>query len=518
MAASAGSDATTQAVFALHRFGLGPRAGSLASMGGDPRGALIADISRPRAAQITAPDLPTSAEAARAAFEFREKRRQQRLAARAEPDAARPTRPGRDAAAPAPGPSAAPAGRDDVAGNDMASNNAARNDMANDAAASPPALAAGPRRARIDGVPPLPQQIFLREARARLDAALAADIGFAERLAWFWSNHFCISADKGPLRPVVGAYEREAIRPHVAGRFADMLQAVESHPGMLVYLDNARSIGPESIAGRNRGKGLNENLAREILELHTLGVRTVYTQTDVTRFAAVITGWTVVPPREPQGGAFIFNPRMHEPGAQTVLGKTYPDGELDQGKAVLATLARHPATARHVAAKLVRHFVSDEPVPALADKLAKRFMATDGDLKEVAIALVSAPEAWDTAHRKLKRPGEWIVAALRAVDVAPPEIGPVMQAQNLLGEPLWRPAAPKGFADEEATWIDGLAQRLDVSNELARRFAGRVDPAVAVETALGPLASDETRTAIRRAESRPQALTLLFMAPEFQRR
>jgi uncharacterized protein (DUF1800 family) len=508
MAANAGSDAATQAVFALHRFGLGPKAGSLAAMGGDPRGALIADILRPRAAQITAPDLPTSAEAARAAFEFRQQRREQRLAARAEQDSVRPTRPGRDPAVASPGPSAAPTSR----------NETPRNEMANDAAASPPALEAGPRRARGDGVPPVPQQIFLREARARLDAALAADIGFAERLAWFWSNHFCISADKGPLRPVVGAYEREAIRPHVAGRFAEMLQAVESHPGMLVYLDNARSIGPDSTAGRNRGKGLNENLAREILELHTLGVRTVYTQTDVTRFAAVITGWTVVPPREPQGGAFTFNPRMHEPGAQTVLDKAYPDGELEQGRAVLATLARHPATARHIAAKLVRHFVSDEAVPALADKLAKRFMATDGDLKEVAIALVSAPEAWDTTHRKLKRPGEWIVAALRTADVASPEIAPVMQAQNLLGEPLWRPAAPKGFADEEAAWIDGLAQRLDVSNELARRLAGRVDPAAAVETGLGPLASEETRTAIRRAESRPQALTLLFMAPEFQRR
>jgi uncharacterized protein (DUF1800 family) len=505
MAANAGSDATTRAIFALHRFGLGPRAGSLAAMGGDPRGALIADISRPRPAQIAAPDLPTSAEAARAAFEFRQQRREQR---RAEPGSAGP-QPARDpSAAPAPGP-APPS---------TTSNDIGRNDMANDAAALPPALGAGPRQGRIEGVPPLPQQIFLREARARLDAALAANIGFAERLAWFWSNHFCISADKGPLRPVVGAYEREAIRPHLAGRFADMLQAVESHPGMLIYLDNARSIGPDSIAGRNQGKGLNENLAREILELHTLGVRTVYTQTDVTRFAAVITGWTVTPPRETQGGAFIFNPRMHEPGAQTVLGRTYPDGEFEQGKAVLATLARHPATARHIGAKLVRHFVSDEPVPALTDKLAKRFMATEGDLKEVAITLVSAPEAWDAAHRKLKRPGEWIVASLRAADVAPPEIAPVMQAQNLLGEPLWRPAAPKGFADEEAAWIDGLAQRLDVSNELARRFAGRVDPATAVETGLGPLASEETRTSIRRAESRPQALTLLFMAPEFQRR
>jgi uncharacterized protein (DUF1800 family) len=293
---------------------------------------------------------------------------------------------------------------------------------------------------------------------------------------------------------------------------------VESHPGMLVYLDNARSIGPDSVAGRNRGKGLNENLAREILELHTLGVRTVYTQDDVTRFAAVITGWSVVPPREPGGGAFVFNPRMHQPGAQAVLGRTFPDGEFDQGRAVLAMLARHPATAQHIAAKLVRHFVSDQPVPALADKLAKRFIATDGDLRQVAIALVTAPEAWNSSDRKLKRPGEWIVASLRAAGVTRPEIAPVMQAQITLGEPLWRPAAPKGFADEDAAWIDGLAQRLDVSNQMARRVAGLVDPAVAVETGLGPLASEATRTAIRRAESRPQALTLLFMAPEFQRR
>jgi uncharacterized protein (DUF1800 family) len=293
---------------------------------------------------------------------------------------------------------------------------------------------------------------------------------------------------------------------------------VESHPGMLIYLDNARSFGPGSIAGRNRGKGLNENLAREILELHTLGVRTVYTQDDVTRFAAIITGWSVVPPGQPGGGTYIFNPRMHEPGAQTILGRSFPDGGIEQGRAVLAMLARHPATAHHVAAKLVRHFVSDQPVPALADKLAKRFIATDGDLKEVATTLVTAPESWSAADRKLKRPGEWIVASLRAAGVTALEIAPVMQAQNMLGEPLWRPAAPKGFADEDAAWIDGLAQRLDVSNQVARRIAGQVDPAAAIETALGPLASEETRTAIRRAESRPQALTLLFMAPEFQRR
>jgi uncharacterized protein (DUF1800 family) len=482
MAADTGSDAKTQAAFALHRFGLGPRAGSLAAIAADPRGALLADLAKPGAARLHDPGLPTSAEAARAAFEFRQERKAARLAARATQDAAK--------TANGPGP--------------------AMEQERNPRSARLDPTRADPGRA-------VPQQIFQREAKARLDAALTAEIGFAERLAWFWSNHFCISADKGPLRPIVGAYEREAIRPHVTGRFADMLLAVETHPGMLIYLDNARSIGPDSIAGRNRGKGLNENLAREILELHTLGVRSVYTQDDVTRFASVITGWTVVPPKEPDGGAFVFNPRMHQPGAQTILGKTFPDGEFDQGRAVLAALARHPATARHIAAKLVQHFVSDQPVPPLADKLARRFTATEGDLKEVAITLVNAPEAWNT-ERKLKRPSEWIVASLRATGITPPDIGPIMQAQNLLGQPLWRPAAPKGFADEDAAWIDGLAERLDVSNGMARRVAGLVDPAEAVDTGLGPLASEETRTAIRRAESRPQALTLLFMAPEFQRR
>src|SRR5262249_37096503 len=263
----------------------------------------------------------------------------------------------------------------------------------------------------------VPQQIYLAEAKARIDAALAADIGFVERLVWFWSNHFCVSADKGNVRQICGAYEREGIRANVLGRFGDLLLAVESHPAMLLYLDNARSIGPASIPALRQRRGLNENLAREILELHTLGVRTVYAQDDVTRFANVITGWTVVPFRQDpmRGGEFEFNPRMHEPGAQTVIGKSYPDAGLEQGRAGLAALARHPATARHVASKLARHFVADEPPPALVERPAKRFLATQGDLKETAKALVSAPEAWEAPRAKLKRPGEWVVGALRAV-------------------------------------------------------------------------------------------------------
>ena len=490
-------DPKADAALALHRFGLGPRLGSIAAIASDPRGALLSELDRPGVGGITDSDLLSSGEAARAAFDFREERKAQRLV-----DQERERQ--RQASAPAPSSppaaamaNAAPAAKD----NAMEANAAGQTQKPN----------AGPG---------IPQQIFLAEAKARINAALGADLGFVERLVWFWSNHFCISADKGGgVRALAGAYEREAIRPHVRGDFGNMLLAVESHPAMLLYLDNARSIGPDSVAGINQHKGLNENLAREILELHTLGVRTVYAQEDVTNFAKVITGWTVVPFRQDRahGGEFTFNPRLHEPEPQTVIGKVYPDLGLDQGRAVLADLARHPATAKHVAGKLARYFVADQPAQTLVDHLAKSFLDSNGNLKELARALVTAPEAWTAARSKLKPPGEWIVAALRATGVTPPDIRPVMQAYNMLGMPLWRPSAPKGFSADSADWIDGLSERLDVANELARRVASLVDPQGVVDIALGPLATAETRQAIARAESRPQALALLLMASEFQR-
>jgi uncharacterized protein (DUF1800 family) len=473
-------DPKTEAAIALHRFGLGPRTGSIAAIASDPRGALLAELERPGAGRVTADGLQTSGEAARAVFAFRE--------------AQRTARTGREAA-----------------------QKAVRNTPPADADMKPAVPAQPAPRVQVPG---LPQQIYIDEAKARLAAALAAEIGFAERLAWFWSNHFCVSADKGQVRPIAGAYEREAIRANLRGRFADMLVAVETHPAMLMYLDNAGSIGPNSVAGKNRGRGLNENLAREILELHTLGVRTVYTQDDVTRFANVITGWTIAQPRQDavHGGEFTFNERMHEPGAQAIIGKNYPDTGFEQGRAVLAALARHPATARHVATKLARHFVADDPPLTLVDRLTKRFLDTDGDLKELAKALVAAPEAWAPSRGKLKRPGEWIIATLRAAGITEPDIRPVIQAQNMLGEPLWRPPAPNGFADDDATWLDGLAQRLDVANQLARRLGDKADPKAVFEETIAPLASADTRQTIARAESRPQAMALLFMAPEFQRR
>src|SRR5207253_11362187 len=231
-----------------------------------------------------------------------------------------------------------------------------------------------------EAIPDPGRPIYLEEARVRIAAALGNEIGFVERLVWFWSNHFCVSADK--IRSMSGAYEREAIRPRVLGRFTDLLQAAEGHPAMLFYLDQTVSMGANSIAGINRTRGLNENLAREILELHTLGVRTGYDQDDVIRFANVFTGWTIIPAANDPVHVveFVFNPRMHEPGPQRVLGKFYVDTGAEQGRAVLADLARHPATATHVATKLARYFCADDPPPSLVERLAKTFRDTDGDL------------------------------------------------------------------------------------------------------------------------------------------
>ena len=364
-------DRKQDAALALHRFGMGPRGGAIAAIATDPRGALMAELDRPGAGRISQPDLMSGGDAARAMFAFQQERRVARLAQRAAPDLAASSRP---AATPDGAGPSVPNASPDMSSTDMSSTDKSMSAPAN--AAPPPAAGPG-----------VPQQLYLTEVRARTDAALDSDIGFVERLVWFWSNHFCVSADKGPqVRSLCGAFEREAIRPHVLGRFGDMLLAVESHPAMLFYLDNVRSAGPQSIAGRNRGTGLNENLAREIMELHTLGVRTVYTQDDVTNFAKVITGWSIVPFKQDpvHGGEFIFNARLHEPGAQIVIGKTYPDGEFDQGRAVLADIARHPATAKHIAGKFARHFIADTPPPALVDRLAQRFLETHGDLKESA--------------------------------------------------------------------------------------------------------------------------------------
>jgi uncharacterized protein (DUF1800 family) len=465
------ASAKAMAALALQRFGMGPRPGSIAAIESDPRGALLAELARPRAGEVAAPSLPTSAQAFRIVADANAERQARQLAA---------ARARKQAAATMP-----------------------ETEMA-------PITAA-------EAVPNPGRQVYLNEAQARIDAALAAEIGLAERLVWFWSNHFCVSADK--IQSMSGAYEREAIRPHILGRFADMLLAVVSHPAMLFYLDNTASLGPNSVAGINRGRGLNENLAREILELHTLGVRTGYTQEDVIAFAKVLTGWTMIPAgNNPEhGGEFTFNRRLHEPGPQGVLNKTYEDVGVEQGRAVLRDLAAHPSTAIHVATKLVRHFVADDPPPQLVERLTTTFHDTAGDLREVTKALVSSVEAWALPRVKLKRPSEWVISMVRAAGT-PADAARFTAGQTSLGEPLWRPPSPKGYADDEPAWIDGMGRRLDIANIYAERIAGRVDPRYLMESVLGSALSDETKRAVDRAESRQQALTLLFMSPEFQRR
>ena len=218
-----------------------------------------------------------------------------------------------------------------------------------------------------------------------------------------------------------------------------------------------------------------------------------------------------------RGGEFVFFKRMHEPGPQTVIGKTYADTGMEQGRAVLRDLARHPATAEHVAAKFARHFVADDPPPALVEALKRRFLDSEGDLRELAKALVTAPEAWQPGRGKLKRPGEWMMASLRATGAAV-DFRRVLEAQALLGEPLWRPPAPKGFSDDSATWLDGVSRRLAIANAFAQLHATEIDAGDVAAVALGPLLGEETQRALAVAESRQQALALLLMAPEFQRR
>lgn len=287
---------------------------------------------------------------------------------------------------------------------------------------------------------------------------------------------------------------------------------------MLLYLDNAFSTGANSPMGLTEDIGINENLAREIMELHTVGVRSGYTQQDVTNFAKVISGWSIRPTSDTRrGGEFAFVEDRHEPGDQVVWGKTYKDGGLAQGRAVLNDLAKKPQTATFIATKFARHFVADEPPPALVEKLAKNFIETDGNLRELAKTLVMAPESWSPDRNKLKPPGEWIVSSLRTTGTKP-EVDNVVRAQVVLGQPLWVPSAPTGFSDLSITWVEGVTQRLDIAAEYAERTADKLNPIKLVDTALGPLASERTRETVGFAGSRQQALTLLLLAPEFQRR
>jgi uncharacterized protein (DUF1800 family) len=493
------------ALIALNRFGFGARggaAGDLINAASDPRGFVKAELNHPNAARLEMPGLQGTPELAQAVFAFQDEQKAKREAVAK--TALAPEAPRKQAAT------------DMQEGSGANPSRQSREKSPEER--SPEAMQ--PNAARPLNVI---QKTYRAEALARLQRAMIADCGFVERLVTFWSNHFCISAGKGELgRMWAGSFEREAIRPHVLGRFAEMLKAVEQHPAMLFFLDNQQSLGPDSRAGQNRKRGLNENLAREIMELHTLGVGGGYTQDDVTSLARIITGWTFAGRQAKLGapGTFVFNENAHQPGEQRLLGRIYPDPGLAQGEAALADIARHPSTAKFIATKFARHFVADDPPPALVARLQDSFRKSDGDLKLLATTLVDSEEVWRAPPSKIRSPYEYLVATGRLIGQIPDDPSRYLGGLNLLGQPLWTPAGPNGFPDSNAAWAapEGMKLRLEIAAQVASRVSENVDPRDLLELVAANAASAETRRTIERAESRQQALALLLMSPEFQRR
>ncbi len=492
------------AVIAARRFGLGARRDDLRKIAADPRGWLVAQLAQEQPLPAPLRALPGTADDQVAFFRWlRDYGAEARTASRG---------------------SDAPASM--MAGGTMASR-----------------AAVNVEQSYVKAL--LPRYAAAVEARFR--TAAESDTPFRERLVRFWSNHFVVSPAKSAAIALPASYERDVARRFVTGRFADMLLAAEKHPAMLLFLDNAQSIGPNSRWGREpdripanalgeKPSGLNENLAREILELHTLGVDGGYGQADVGALARVITGWQIANPfrqiklkRFSNWTAedfFHFNVDAHEPGPQAVLGKRYAQEGADQGEAVLRDLAAHPSTARFIATKLARHFAADDPPASLVARLAARFLETAGDLREVALALVASPEPWalaaaDSRTGKFQPPEDYVVSVQRALG-GPPLTG--IQLVTLLGEmgqrPWW-PSGPDGWKDIEAEWLapDALWKRLEFA-DIAGRAMARADiqPLALAEAVLGDALATDTRAAMLRAESPAQALALLLVAPEFLRR
>jgi uncharacterized protein (DUF1800 family) len=363
------------------------------------------------------------------------------------------------------------------------------------------------------------RQINLASLQRRWQHTVHTPAPVAERWVQFWSNHFCVAATKGNMLGLVWPHELEAIRPHVQGRFVDLLKASTLHPAMLLYLDNAQSIGPDSRAGQRRQRGLNENLARELLELHTLGVNAGYAQADVTETARLLTGWTV---RFATDGRAEFQPALHQPGHKTILGKRYAEGPqaLDE---LLADLGRHPATARHLATKLARHFVTDDPPAALIEAVAARFQASEGDLRETARVLFAHPLAWRADHRpKFKRPEELLLSAHRmlALPFTDAALQAGAEAVQAMGQSLGRAPSPQGWPDRSEDWLspDALFKRVQWAERFGARHADKADARRLARQAMGDDLSDATGQQIERAESNAQALALWLASPEFQRR
>jgi uncharacterized protein (DUF1800 family) len=380
-------------------------------------------------------------------------------------------------------------------------------------------------------LPQLLKPIYTTEVTARFAQAVTSEQPFVERLTHFWANHFAVSVDKQFLAGLAGSFEREAIRPHVLGEFRDMLLAAETHPAMLLYLDNYLSVGPNSQAAQRarrrqaaRRVGINENLAREILELHTLGVGGGYTQQDVTTFAEVLTGWSLGgeggrlaggPP-----GRFVFRAELHEPGAKSVLGRRYADDGFGQGAAVLHDLVYQRATAPFIATKLARHFIADDPPPAAVARIAEAFAASRGNLPTVYRALIEAREAWEQPLAKYKTPLDYVVSSYRALSLPVDEAHGPLAPFEVLGQRTWQPGSPAGWPDHAADWdgASALMKRIQWADAVGGRVGSRANAAQLAPQLLGANLSVATRAAVAHAASAAQSLTLLLAAPEFMRR
>ncbi|RLV58018.1 DUF1800 domain-containing protein [Parashewanella curva] len=348
--------------------------------------------------------------------------------------------------------------------------------------------------------------------------SIHSEQSLAWRLLDFWSNHFSVTTQGQMMRVLAPTLEREAIAPHMFGHFHDMVLAVMHHPAMLVYLNNDKSFGPNSKIGK-RGKGLNENLGRELMELHTMGVGSGYTQADVIEMAKGITGWSVARPQRDDTTGFMFRANGHEPGHRVLLGKTYRQGGETQGIAMIKAVARHPATAKHVSTQLARHFVSDNPPESLIKKMTDRWKATDGNLKEVMITLIKSDEAWHQERQKFKSPREYVISTCRALNFQPKKQQAFLWFLKSLGQSPFQANSPKGYGDIEADWNgpSAVMSRANWSAQIAKS-RGFLDPVYTMRQLLGEQVSNTTELAVKRAESRPQALTLMLMSPEFLRR
>jgi len=368
---------------------------------------------------------------------------------------------------------------------------------------------------------PVFKKVYFQEVETRLAHSVTTPDGFYERLVRFWSNHFTVAVRKFQTYGLAGAFEREAVRPNIMGSFEDLLVSVMQHPAMLFYLDNAQSFGPNSKAGKRRKKGLNENLAREALELHTLGVDGGYSQKDVEELAKALTGWTVNTFKIQPGtrGEFRFVGRLHEPGKRTVLRKTYAEGGEIQAREIFKDLARHPATAKYIAHKLARHFISDTPSQKSITALERAFLSSNGNLKQVYKTLINLDEAWRGLDDKFKTPEEFIISTFRGIDVEIPINRDLQKTYQTLGQIPFGAPSPQGWSDLAVDWSgpDAVKKRIEWAQAVATKY-GSIQPEKFYSTAFGSAANGPARQAIQRADSREQGVILALMSPEFQRR